>query len=76
MLIEKHLTVFLNNDYEHVGMNICKNNQIILQVYESKNVKRWGVNMFIPDAKGIILDLTFNKQKNKNKENYNRLFTT
>lgn len=77
MLIKKHLNKFLKSNYNNTQMDVYLNENVIMQIYNSTNVKKWGiVDMEIPNEEGIIIDLTFNNNKKNNKENVNRFLSS
>lgn len=53
-------------------IDIYRNRIILMQVFKSSDVIKWGWNLVGLDENGIVISLVFNSQKALNEENYRR----
>ena len=68
----------IESDMPNTQMDIFYADQVIMQIYDQSDVKGWNLPVEIPFGKkgGIVIDLTFNKAKRRNKENLQRFMSS
>ena len=49
-----------------------ENGQVIIQIYKQRDVLTWGLEIYLDDPDGLVLEVLFNKAKKNNNENYAR----
>jgi len=49
-----------------------ENGQVIIQIYKQRDVLTWGLEIYLDDPDGLVLEILFNKAKKNNNENYAR----
>ena len=74
LLFEEYVRSLVNSKYPRTQLDVFYKKQIVLQVFNIEDVKRWdsGIKNLLNHEDGILIEVSFNKNKNNNKENFNR----
>lgn len=72
--IKELLYSLINSEYPRTQMDIFYQGQVIMQIYNQSDVKKWDVDLPITLSEngGVVMDLTFTKGKINNSENFKR----
>ena len=71
-LIKDSLSQLINSELPKTQMEIYYNEQIVLQVFNIADVKKWNLKIPLRLEDGILLDIFFHKKKKHNRKYFSR----
>ena len=70
--LENSLLKLISSRYPKTQLDILWNGQVVLQVFNQSDVKKWNYQMPLNEEGGIVLNLFFHKTKRNNQDNHIR----
>jgi hypothetical protein len=70
--IEQSLEDLMNSHYPKTQMDVFYKGQIVLQVFNQSDVKKWSIELPLNEEGGMVINLFFHKNKEDNHERFKR----
>lgn len=70
--LENSLLKLISSRYPKTQLDILWNGQVVIQVFNQSDVKKWSYPLPLNQEGGIVVNLFFHKTKRNNQDNYIR----